>query len=84
MYKYNVNLKLPSEWMKQENLSKLSDTFDFTDIDGGYIKWNLGFWAVNVGSTPPKVHSANLGRLNIYGWNSNRKKVKPKLYIIRK
>ena len=82
--KYDLNLfKLLSEWMKQKNLSKLNDTFDFTVINGGSSKWILGFWAV-VRSKAPKVHSANLGKLNIYGWNSNRQNVRLILYIIRK
>jgi hypothetical protein len=85
IYKCNVNLlKLPSEWMKQENVAKLNDTFDFTVINCCYSKFFFLMIRRPPRSTPPKVHSANLGKLNIHGWNSNRKNVKPKLYIIRK
>jgi hypothetical protein len=53
--------------MKQENLLKLNDTFDFTVLIGGHGNLNLGSWAVVVGSTPPKIRSANVGKLNMFG-----------------
>jgi hypothetical protein len=46
--------------MKQENSSKLNDTFNFTILNGGHSNWNLGFWAI-------VVTSANVGKLNIFG-----------------